>query len=150
MYQSDVIGTLCVPRGFRTDFASVPRLPVAYLLAGGKANAAAVVHDWMYSTRIWPRKMAYDVFYERHPGARPWAAYRLADVGWGEGRRGLCLGRRERAAGRSGPAQGLIRVAVVSSGARLGFFPRGHWFFALLDRIGAPPRHSRPIGGGLD
>lgn len=37
-----------VPAGFVTDFASVPRLPVAYLLAGGAADQAAVVHDYLY------------------------------------------------------------------------------------------------------
>lgn len=39
-----------VPAGFRTDLASVPRLPGMFLLFGGKARKAAVVHDYLYST----------------------------------------------------------------------------------------------------
>lgn len=51
VYESDVAGrTIAVPAGFVTDLASVPRLPFAYLLTGGIAHAAAVVHDWLYTT----------------------------------------------------------------------------------------------------
>jgi hypothetical protein len=39
-----------VPKGFVTDFASVPRLPFIYWFMGGKAEAPAVLHDWMYRT----------------------------------------------------------------------------------------------------
>lgn len=37
-----------VPAGFVTDFASVPRIPFAYWLAGGIGDAAAVLHDFLY------------------------------------------------------------------------------------------------------
>ncbi len=38
-----------VHRGFRTDLASVPRwIPIAWALAGGTGNAAAVLHDYLY------------------------------------------------------------------------------------------------------
>ncbi|MEM4655268.1 MAG: DUF1353 domain-containing protein [Thermosphaera sp.] len=55
-----------VPQGFETDLASVPRIPLAWLIAGGKANAAAVVHDWLYHGNPMhiTRKQADDVFYE--------------------------------------------------------------------------------------
>lgn len=33
--------------GFVTDFASVPRIPFAYLLAGDTAHASAVIHDYL-------------------------------------------------------------------------------------------------------
>lgn len=39
---------ITVPAGFITDYASVPRLPFAYWLAGGTARKAAVVHDFLY------------------------------------------------------------------------------------------------------
>lgn len=39
-----------VPEGFETDYASVPRLPIAYLLAGDTGHRAAVVHDYLYVT----------------------------------------------------------------------------------------------------
>lgn len=53
-----------VPIGFRTDFASVPRLPLAFLLFGGVADEAAVVHDFLYSTGACSRKLADEVFAE--------------------------------------------------------------------------------------
>lgn len=40
---------MCVPQDFMTDFASVPRLPFAYLLAGNTSHESAVIHDWLYS-----------------------------------------------------------------------------------------------------
>lgn len=55
---------IIVPIGFRTDFASVPRLPLAFLLFGGVADEAAVVHDFLYSTGACSRKLADDVFAE--------------------------------------------------------------------------------------
>ena len=58
-YQSAVLGALLeVPTGFLTDLASVPRLPLAYLLAGDTAHEAAVVHDWLYQNRISTRAQA--------------------------------------------------------------------------------------------
>lgn len=50
VYQSDVAGqTFTVPAGFHTDLASVPRVPIAYWLAGGTSNEAAAVHDYLYT-----------------------------------------------------------------------------------------------------
>lgn len=72
-YVSDIGGAIVVPEGFITDLASVPRLPFAYLLTGGKANAAAVVHDWLYSTRKFDRATADAIFKE---------AIRASGHGW--------------------------------------------------------------------
>lgn len=59
VYQSDVAGrVITVPAGFQTDLASVPRLPVVYLLAGDCAREAAVVHDYLYCTHIVERATA--------------------------------------------------------------------------------------------
>lgn len=49
VYESSAAGLLVVPSDFETDFASVPRLPLAFLLAGDTCHRAAVVHDWLYS-----------------------------------------------------------------------------------------------------
>ncbi len=49
VYESELAGVLVVPSEFVTDFASVPRLPLAFLLAGDTCHRAAVVHDWLYS-----------------------------------------------------------------------------------------------------
>jgi hypothetical protein len=53
-----------VPHGFVTNFASVPRLPFAYLLFGGRGNRAAVVHDYLYEPpTAHPREWCDEVFY---------------------------------------------------------------------------------------
>lgn len=65
VYQSDVAKlTFTVPAGFVTDFASVPRLPIAFMLTGDCAHAAAVVHDWNYTTQQVSRAVADAVLRE--------------------------------------------------------------------------------------
>jgi hypothetical protein len=50
IYQSDLTGdTYVVPTGATTDFASVPRLPIAFLLCGGTASRPAALHDALYT-----------------------------------------------------------------------------------------------------
>lgn len=55
---------ITVPAGFRTDLASVPRLPVVYWLCGGRANKPAVVHDFLYTEGVVARRIADAVFLE--------------------------------------------------------------------------------------
>lgn len=65
IYESDVAQKVfIVPDGFVTDFASVPRLPLAFLLAGDEAHEAAVVHDYIYSKHLTTRAQADAVFLE--------------------------------------------------------------------------------------
>lgn len=65
VYESDVAGmTIIVPKGTITDFSSVPRLPLAYWLTGGKAKKASVVHDYLCVTKDVSREMADAVFVE--------------------------------------------------------------------------------------
>jgi hypothetical protein len=77
-YVSDVAKqTFTVPAGFQTDLASVPRLPIVYLLTGDTSSAAAVVHDWLYSSHMVTRAMADAVLKEASqatgvPGWRRW------------------------------------------------------------------------------
>lgn len=76
-YKSDVAQTIFVaPMGFITDFASVPRLPIAYMLTGGYAHAAAVIHDYLYSSHEVSRSMADAVFHEAilSAGGSKWRA----------------------------------------------------------------------------
>lgn len=64
-YESDVAQTIIVvPIGFQTDLASVPRLPIVYWLTGATANEAAVIHDYLYSTREVTREIADAVLRE--------------------------------------------------------------------------------------
>ncbi|MGF6549288.1 DUF1353 domain-containing protein [Paraburkholderia youngii] len=87
IYQSDVAGqTFTVPTGFLTDLASVPRIPIAYLLAGGTSNEASVVHDFLYSTQPVTRAIADAVLREASavtgvPAWRRWLMWAGVRVG---------------------------------------------------------------------
>jgi hypothetical protein len=72
-------GVIQVPAGYRTDLASVPRLPLVYWRAGGKAVLPAVLHDWLYEhSEGISRKAADDVFAEAmlEVGDPAWASTR--------------------------------------------------------------------------
>lgn len=90
-YQSDVAGrVIVVPEGFETDLASVPRLPVVYLLTGDTSSKAAVVHDYLYSTGEVSRKVADAVLKEASAvigvsGWRRWLMWAGVRIG-GSGR----------------------------------------------------------------
>ena len=60
-----------VPDGFITDFASVPRIPLAFWLFGNVGHRAAVVHDYLYVTAQVSRKQADEILREllREEGA---------------------------------------------------------------------------------
>ena len=67
VYDSGLVGPIKVPAGFETDFASVPRVPVAYMLFGDRAHHEAVIHDYLYrmdSVPIVDRETADAVFLE--------------------------------------------------------------------------------------
>jgi hypothetical protein len=61
-----------IPENFITDFCSVPRIPIAWLLYGGIGNRAGVLHDALYSAwkRIIVRNMETNTAYEV---TRSWA-----------------------------------------------------------------------------
>lgn len=66
-YDSDLVGSVVVPEGFITDFASVPRVPIAFMLFGARAHHESVLHDYLYKIDSIPqvtRKQADDVFLE--------------------------------------------------------------------------------------
>ncbi|CAG4905923.1 DUF1353 domain-containing protein [Paraburkholderia saeva] len=89
IYQSDVAGTtFTVPVGFETDLASVPRIPLAYWLAGGTSNEASVVHDFLYTTRPVARVLADAVLKEASavtgvPAWRRWLMWIGVRIGGG-------------------------------------------------------------------
>lgn len=45
-----------VPRGFRSDLASVPRLFWSIYPPFGKYGEAAIVHDYLYKNRVFSRR----------------------------------------------------------------------------------------------
>lgn len=53
-----------VPRGFETDFASVPRVFWAIIPPDGKYSQAAVLHDYLYHSKIRSRKASDEIFLE--------------------------------------------------------------------------------------
>ena len=77
-FHSSRVGMIIVSAGFVTDFASVPRIPVAHWLTADTAHKSAVIHD--YLCRVWvPRQRitwreAAEVFEEcmRHEGVPVW------------------------------------------------------------------------------
>lgn len=79
VFQSDVAGEITVATGFKTDFASVPRVPVVFDVVGDIAHSAATVHDFLYSTGQVSRKVADDVFLEAaiSSGVNKWKAWAM-------------------------------------------------------------------------
>ncbi len=52
-----------IPTDFKTDLASVPRIPIVYMVVGGRGHKAAVLHDWLYQTAMFPRDKCDAYFY---------------------------------------------------------------------------------------
>jgi hypothetical protein len=74
---------ITVPKGFASDYASVPRLPVVFEALGGIGKLAALLHDFLYSSvcapalRLLGRAWADDVFYAAliEQGIARWKAW---------------------------------------------------------------------------
>jgi hypothetical protein len=90
IYHSDIIGRVVVPAGYRTDFASVPRLPVVYWWTGGRAVLPSIIHDHCYDCRTdeMSRRTADRVFLEAMKAKRDpkravtrWAMYQGVRLG---------------------------------------------------------------------
>lgn len=64
IFISDALGWVTVPAGFETDFASVPRLPLAFWLCGDTAERPAVIHDYLYGCADVTRLQADDALME--------------------------------------------------------------------------------------
>jgi len=74
VYESDVAKTIiCVPKGFKTDFASIPRLPFVFWILGDRYRKPAVIHDYLYGTHELTREEADGVLFE---------ASKCVDVEW--------------------------------------------------------------------
>lgn len=90
VYESDLAKiTITVPAGFITDLASVPRIPLAFMLTAGTGHAAAVLHDCLYVYHWLTRKESDDVFHEallvlgvpKWRAALMWAGVRVGGSG---------------------------------------------------------------------
>jgi hypothetical protein len=62
-YSFEVEGlTINIQKGYRTDFATVPRFLWSVLPPIGRHNPAALVHDFLYDYQIGTRKNADKIF----------------------------------------------------------------------------------------
>lgn len=76
-----------VPRGFLTDFDSVPRVPGLHALVEGRAIKSAVIHDWLYhkhAGRAYADRVFLDAMQaEGVPRAMRWVIYAGVRIfGW--------------------------------------------------------------------
>jgi len=56
IYSSDIVNmVISVPAGFKTDFCSVPRIPIVFDAVGDLGNRAGTVHDFLYSRQMFDR-----------------------------------------------------------------------------------------------
>ena len=73
--------SVTVPEGFMTDFASIPRIFWTILPPDGEYTQAAVLHDYLYHTKIFDRKKCDAIFLEAMtvlnvPRWKRWIIYR--------------------------------------------------------------------------
>ena len=70
-------GVYVVPRGFKTDLASIPVGLRSLFSRTGRSRKPAVFHDHMYSKKWETRKICDDLFYIglRERGVSKWAAW---------------------------------------------------------------------------
>lgn len=80
---------IVVPKGFITDWASVPRALWSVIPPRGEYSKAVLVHDWMYVTAYRTRKIADRIFLEAMKvlGVKRWKR-RLMYIGVRIGGRG--------------------------------------------------------------
>lgn len=66
-YFDDSIGVIVVPKGFKTDFASIPRIFWNIIAPVGKHTLPSVLHDYLYDSGYKygiSRKQADKIFYD--------------------------------------------------------------------------------------
>jgi len=55
---------IVVPIGFITDFASTPRVPFFFAIAGNIATKASTIHDYLYTSQLFDREKSDNIFLE--------------------------------------------------------------------------------------
>lgn len=61
---------ITIPIGFKTDFASIPWFAQGIVRKFGAFNAAAVIHDYLYDTRLVDRPVADAIFLQEMKRAK--------------------------------------------------------------------------------
>ena len=54
VFQCENEHLIIIPKGFQTDLASVPRVPIVFMMWGDRAHRPAVLHDYLYRTNSVP------------------------------------------------------------------------------------------------
>jgi Protein of unknown function (DUF1353) len=80
-YFSDKYGPIWVPAGFDTNYCSIPRVPVIYLMFADIGHEPGALHDYLYTVRKFSRAISDEIFFEAllAPTAIPAAFDRHAD-----------------------------------------------------------------------
>jgi hypothetical protein len=63
-YSAKLKRKFTAPIGFRTDFCSVPRVPLAYTILGNRARKTGTIHDWLYTSHEVTREEADELLRE--------------------------------------------------------------------------------------
>ncbi len=75
--------TVTVPAGFKTDFASVPRFLWSIFPPSGEYAPAAIVHDYLYSSRATVSRFLADaIFHEAMESALKVPFWKRKSVYW--------------------------------------------------------------------
>lgn len=65
VYVSDIVTAIVIPKGFIFDKNSVPKyLRWIFPVSGRRSDYAAAVHDWLYSTELYPREVCDAIYLE--------------------------------------------------------------------------------------
>lgn len=60
----DTDDVIHIPKGFLTDFASIPRPLRIFFPMRERISLAPIPHDWLYATHSRPKNEADDIYYE--------------------------------------------------------------------------------------
>jgi hypothetical protein len=76
---NDIRRVIVIPKGFITDFASTPAMLYSIFPPIGLYNKAAMIHDYLYSTKTLPRKNADLYFLQAMKvlGVSKWRRYAM-------------------------------------------------------------------------
>ena len=61
---TSILYTIRIPRGYVTDFASLPKFVELFYDVNGPSRQSAVLHDFLYSARWLSRKLTDTLFYD--------------------------------------------------------------------------------------
>lgn len=70
VYHDVHLGTVIVPKGFRSDLASIPKIVQNLISKVGPYDGAAVVHDWLYCVQTTTRAEADHIFLRIMKGSK--------------------------------------------------------------------------------